>query len=86
MTAPDQEYLEELATAVANKVLASLAEQTDERPFLSTADVAARLRVDPRTVRNWMDSGRLASVKIEGVRRVRPGVLDEFVAGQGEPG
>lgn len=43
----------------------------DDPPELLTVDeVAAHLRVNPQTIRNWIDAGKLPHVKI-GPRRVR---------------
>lgn len=79
VTLPEQEYLDGLAKNIAREVLAGMREENDERPLLSARDVARRVGVNERTARGWIESGRLASVKIEGVRRVEPAKLDEFV-------
>jgi excisionase family DNA binding protein len=48
---------------------------TDQRPpnttdeFLTVAEVAKLLKVNPQTVRNWIDQGKLAAVRVG--RRVR---------------
>jgi excisionase family DNA binding protein len=62
------------------KVLVALASKPDDRPLMSVREVAVRLGVNDRTARNYIESGRLASLKIEGARRVEPRVLDEFIA------
>jgi excisionase family DNA binding protein len=38
--------------------------------FLTVADIASRLKVNQQTVRNWIDRGQLAAVRV-GSRRVR---------------
>lgn len=38
------------------------------RPFLTVAEVAARLGIDERTVRRWILSGRLPAVQLGGPR------------------
>jgi excisionase family DNA binding protein len=48
---------------------------TEQRPpnttdeFLTVAEVAALLKLNPQTVRNWIDQGTLAAVRVG--RRVR---------------
>jgi excisionase family DNA binding protein len=48
--------------------------------LLTVDEVAAQLRVNPQTVRNWIDAGKLPAVRV-GDRRVRihRPALDEFV-------
>jgi excisionase family DNA binding protein len=41
--------------------------------YLTVAEIADRLKINPQTVRNWIDRGELTSVRL-GSRRVR--VLD----------
>lgn len=85
MTEVEQEFLTSLKADILAEVAELLKNRPDDRPLLSTREIAQRASVDARTVRNWIESGRLASVKIEGVRRVEPRVWDEFVAqGRGE--
>jgi excisionase family DNA binding protein len=38
--------------------------------LLTVSDVAERLKVNPQTVRNWIDRGELAGIRV-GPRRVR---------------
>jgi len=54
---------------------------TASRRLLTVADVAGMLAVDPATVKRWAASGRLPSLKIGGVRRFDPDVVDAFVQG-----
>ena len=48
--------------------------------LLTVEEVAELLRVNPQTVRNWIDSGQLPSLRV-GARRVRVqrGALESFV-------
>ena len=39
--------------------------------YFSVAEVAERLSVDPRTVRRWIDEGKLDAIKIHGAAAVR---------------
>jgi excisionase family DNA binding protein len=50
------------------------------RQFLTVDQVAARLQVNPQTVRNWIDAGELPALRI-GSRRVRvqKPALDAFI-------
>jgi excisionase family DNA binding protein len=49
--------------------------------FLTVAEVAERLKLNPQTVRNWIDRGELAAVRL-GSRRVRvlESELERFIA------
>jgi excisionase family DNA binding protein len=56
--------------------------QEDE--YLTVAEIAARLKVNPQTVRNWIARGELRAARV-GARRVRilRSDLDEFLAATG---
>jgi excisionase family DNA binding protein len=56
--------------------------------FLTVDEIAALLKVNPQTVRNWIDAGKLDSVRVGSRRvRVRRSALDEFLSSgrQGRP-
>lgn len=53
--------------------------------FLTVAEVAERLRVNPQTVRNWIDRGRLPATRVGRRVRVRQADLGRFIA-QGATG
>ena len=48
--------------------------------LLTTDAVARRLKVDPSTVRRWIDDGRLPAVKPGRHYRIDPADLDDFLA------
>src|ERR1019366_3292816 len=51
-----------------------------EDQFLTVAEIAERLRVNQQTVRNWIDRGEMAAVRIGARRiRVRQSELDRFI-------
>jgi excisionase family DNA binding protein len=53
----------------------------EEDPFLTVDEVAAMLRLNPQTVRNTIDRGELAAVRVGPRRvRVRKSALDRFIA------
>jgi excisionase family DNA binding protein len=55
--------------------------ESDERPLLSTGQVAALLQVDPRTVGRWSDTGRLDAVRtLGGHRRFDASQVDALLA------
>lgn len=49
------------------------------RPLMTAKEVAEYCAVSERTVREWLRTGELRSVKIGGVRRIDPTDLDKFV-------
>ena len=50
--------------------------------LLTPAEVAARFRVDPKTVTRWADAGRIASVKtLGGHRRYREAEVAALLTG-----
>jgi excisionase family DNA binding protein len=60
---------------------------TDLAPeLLTVSEIASELRVNPQTVRNWIERGELPAVRV-GKRRVRVqrSVLETFVGIQPEP-
>ena len=49
--------------------------------YLTVAEVADLLRLNPQTVRNWIDRGQLPAVRVGERRvRIRQSDLDEFLA------
>src|SRR5947209_7855029 len=51
--------------------------------FLTVAEIGESLKVNPQTVYNWIERGRLRSVRVGARRgRVRRADLDAFLAGQ----
>jgi excisionase family DNA binding protein len=54
------------------------ADSRDE--FLTVAEVAQLLRLNPQTVRNWIDQGSLPAIRVGARRiRIRRGDLDAFL-------
>jgi excisionase family DNA binding protein len=47
--------------------------------FLTVAEVAERLRVTERTVRNWISKGYLVAYRLDGVVRISSVDLDRFI-------
>jgi excisionase family DNA binding protein len=56
-----------------------------ESPMLTPEDVAARLKVNPRTVQAWLRSGRLAGLKQGKLWRIRESDLETFLTALGVP-
>ena len=53
-------------------------------PFLTVDEVAAMLRINPQTVRNTIERGELAAVRVGPRRvRVRKSALDAWIAESG---
>jgi excisionase family DNA binding protein len=53
---------------------------SDERPFYTSRDLAKKLRLSERTIREMLRTKKIASYKIEGSRRVRPEDLEAYLA------
>lgn len=49
-----------------------------ESPYLTTGEVASRLRVDVQTVRRWCHDGSLPAVRVGKSLRVDRAALAEF--------
>ncbi len=47
-------------------------------PHFKVAEVAALYKVTPRTVRNWIEDGRLRALKRGRIIRVPKSALDDF--------
>jgi excisionase family DNA binding protein len=50
-----------------------------EDSFLTVDEVAQTLRINPQTVRNWIDRGSLRAVRVGRRVRIRQSDLDELV-------
>jgi excisionase family DNA binding protein len=51
----------------------------EETTYLTTGEIAARLRVSSRTVVNWVDTGLLVGYRFGGTLRVERDELDAFI-------
>ncbi|WP_324649367.1 BldC family transcriptional regulator [Georgenia sp. H159] len=55
-----------------------------EETLLTPGEVAARFRVDPKTVTRWANAGKLSAVRtLGGHRRYRRSEVDELLAANG---
>jgi excisionase family DNA binding protein len=50
-----------------------------DEPFLTVAEVAAILKLNQQTVRNWIDQGRLPAVHIGRRVRIKRSDLEELI-------
>jgi excisionase family DNA binding protein len=57
-----------------------------EAALLTPEEVAARLKVKPRTVQEWLRSGRLAGLKLGKLWRIREYDLEAFLGAHGNSG
>ena len=51
-----------------------------QETFLTVQEIAELLKVNPQTVRNWIDTGRLPAIRIGRRVRVRQADLDRILA------
>jgi excisionase family DNA binding protein len=57
----------------------------DVEKLLTPAEVAARFRVDPKTVTRWAKAGKLSSIRtLGGHRRYRATEIEALLAGTAE--
>ena len=58
-----------------------------DETFLTVAEIAERLRLNQQTVRNWIDRGELAAIRVGPRRvRVRASELERFIAASSSAG
>lgn len=50
-----------------------------EQPFYTTKTLALKLQVSERTIRNWVNSGELASYTLGDLRRFDPADVASFL-------
>jgi DNA-binding transcriptional regulator YhcF (GntR family) len=77
--------VEQLADEIAAKVVERLRGVGDERPLLSTRDLADRLRIAPRTAADLLTplgSAKIPSFLVGGQRRIAPADFDAYIAAQ----
>ncbi|PYF98424.1 DNA binding domain-containing protein, excisionase family [Georgenia satyanarayanai] len=59
-------------------------EKLREETLLTPGEVAARFRVDPKTVTRWANAGKLTAVRtLGGHRRYRRSEVDELLVASG---
>ena len=59
-------------------------ENTREEALLTPGEVAARFRVDPKTVTRWANAGKLTAVRtLGGHRRYRRSEVDDLLLANG---
>ncbi len=75
----------QLDDSAETRLMLPVPEVTETRPLLSVRDVAKLVQVDPGTVRNWREQGKLpAAVKIGGVIRWDADDIDRWLEEQRE--
>ncbi|MCK6209692.1 BldC family transcriptional regulator [Georgenia sp. EYE_87] len=63
----------------------AMTEGTTEQ-LLTPSEVAAKFRVDPKTVTRWANAGKLSSIRtLGGHRRFRREEVEELLAASGMP-
>lgn len=73
------EHLVEAERKALRQSVDQMAAAAQQKPLLTLDEVADRLGVSLSTVKNRVRSGELTSVKVGGLRRVRPVDLKEYV-------
>jgi excisionase family DNA binding protein len=59
--------------------------ESDNEEFLTVAEVAALLKINEQTVRNWIDRGELAAVRAGRRVRIRRTALNEVLTAVSTP-
>jgi excisionase family DNA binding protein len=62
-----------------------MADELDKTEFFTVAEVAALLKINEQTVRNWIDRGDLAAVRAGRRVRIRRSALDEVLTAVASP-
>jgi excisionase family DNA binding protein len=62
-----------------------MSSKSDNSEFLTVAEVAALLKINEQTVRNWIDRGELAAVRAGRRVRIRRTALDEVLTAISTP-
>jgi excisionase family DNA binding protein len=68
-----------LQTEVAAQVAAALAERPAVAELLSTAEAARYAKVTPRSIRRWLDQGKLRALHAGRELRIRRADLDQLM-------
>jgi excisionase family DNA binding protein len=58
--------------------------ETERRAFFTPKTLAQYLAISERTVRSMLASGRIASYRVEGARRIDPRDVDRYLANRRE--
>lgn len=77
--------LDALAAAVAEKVAERMITALDDRPLLSSQELAARLNIGLRTAKELLyplKDPAIPSFLVGGARRIAPADVDRYVAAQ----
>lgn len=57
----------------------------EQEEYLTVAEIATRFKLNPQTVRNWIDAGELRAVRVGARRvRVRQSDLEAFISRERE--
>jgi excisionase family DNA binding protein len=72
-------------TAIAHRVAEIVATRSDDRRLLTVDEFARRVGVAPRTAREMLLRGEVASYKVMGSRRVAPADVEAYLAAQRTP-
>jgi excisionase family DNA binding protein len=71
-----------LTSLPASRAFAKIPRMTSAPEFVTVEELAARLRVNPATVRRWVASGRLAAFQVgDGAIRIRSADVEQFLSG-----
>jgi acetyl-CoA synthetase len=58
----------------------------DEETLFTIQEVAARLKVTPKTVRQWLQRGQMRGIKAGKLWRIPESALDEFLGRESKGG
>lgn len=79
---PTDAYARQVAQDIADAIATHIAPLLGEPPLYTLPQVASKLNIRLRKLEYMVADGRIASVKVEGARRIEQAELERYIAAQ----